>query len=190
MGRLVRVPRPAIESEVQLAGFDGMLSGTPAQMQSAVPGDNYLERAAKYVPAEVLAFFIFINAILDQAVRTGGKSAFMAGFPVTIIAVGAFIAAMVLVPVFVWYVREEGDAWITNAFVSFLAFPFWAYAIGAVAFADYHDGNLAAILLASFTVVSGLVSPPALRARRRKGQVAETPKDSPRLVETLPGLSA
>ena len=52
--------------------------------------------------------------------------------------------------------REEGDAWVTNAFVSTLAFPFWAYALGAVAFNDHWDGNLAAILLATFTVVSGL----------------------------------
>ena len=85
----------------------------------------------------------------------------------TTVAQGALILGTVLVPLFVWYVREEGDAWITNAFVSTLIFPFWAYAIGAAAFADYWDGNLAAILLTTVTVVSGLISPRAKRPKRK-----------------------
>jgi hypothetical protein len=76
---------------------------------------------------------------------------------------------------FVWYVREEDDAWITNACVSTVAFPFWAYALGAVAFNDYWDGNLAAIMLATFTVVSGLISPP----QTPQPEQAETKASSP-----------
>ena len=188
MGRLVRVPRLVQGSDLSLAGLsDDMLhpgiAGMPGQTQM-VAGDNYLERIAKYVPAEVLAFSLFINSILEQAVRTGGKTAMMAGFSVTSIAAGALVVAMLLVPLFVWYVREPGDAWFTNAFVSTLAFPFWAYAMNAVAFADYRDGNFAAILLATFTVVSGLVTPRTPRVRRaeRKGQ-SNVPKEGPRLVE-------
>ena len=33
--------------------------------------------------------------------------------------------------------------------------------MGAVAFAKFHDGNLAAILILTFTAVSGLVAPAA-----------------------------
>jgi ABC-type uncharacterized transport system permease subunit len=135
------------------------------------------------VPAEPIAFFIFINAILDQAMRTGGKSAMMAGFPVSNIAVGALIAGMVLTPFFIWYVREDGDAWVVNAFVSTLAFPFWAYALGAVAFSEYRDGNLAAILLATFTVVSGLITPRAQRPKRIKAEKNAPLREGPRLVE-------
>jgi hypothetical protein len=57
-------------------------------------------------------------------VKTGGKSAAMAGVPVTTVAQGALVVGLLLTPLFVWYVREEGDAWLTNAFVSTLAFPF------------------------------------------------------------------
>ena len=39
-----------------------------------------------------------------------------------------FFACLILVPLFVWYVREKGDAWVINAVVSTVAFPFWAYA--------------------------------------------------------------
>jgi ABC-type uncharacterized transport system permease subunit len=110
----------------------------------------------------------------------------MAGFPVTSIATGALVLACILTPLFCWYVREDGDAWILNALVSTVAFPFWAYLMGAVAFADHHDGNLAVILVLTFTVVSGLISPlPRKRRRRRERQ--ETATDGPRLVESLTG---
>ena len=83
----------------------------------------------------------------------------MAGFPVSGIAVGALLAGIILTPLFCWYVREDGDAWVVNAVVSTVAFPFWAYLMGAVAFAKFHDGNLAVILILTFTAVSGLVLP-------------------------------
>jgi hypothetical protein len=192
MGRLVRVPRPA-NADLSLGGLEGMLhpgiGGMQAHQQMAQAPDNYLERIAKYVPAEVIAFFIFINAILDQAVRTGGKSAMMAGFPVMTIAFGALIAGTILTPFFIWYVREDGDAWITNGFVSTLAFPVWAYALGAVAFADYRDGNLAVILLASFTVVSGLISPRTPSSKAKAKQQSMPGKDRPHLVEASSDLS-
>lgn len=150
MSRLVRVPGAADRSE------------------GAASPDNYLERLAKYVPGEVLAFFLFINVILEQAQKSGGDGARMAGLPVTVVAQGALVVGLVLTPLFVWYVRQKGDAWLTNAVVSTLAFPFWAYALGAVAFADYWDGNLAAILLATVTVFSGLISPPRPQAAKQQ----------------------
>lgn len=188
MGRLVRKPQLP-DLDLQIAGLEGVLqsgiAGVP--LANAEPGDNYLERMVKYVPAEIIAGSMLINAILDQAMQSGGPSATMAGFPVSSIAVGALILGLVLTPLFCWYVREDGDAWLINAFVSTIAFPFWAYLMGAVAFANHHDGNFAAILVLTFTAVSGLVSP---RARRPKQQVERqeaAPKEGPRLVETLAG---
>jgi hypothetical protein len=83
-------------------------------------------------------------------------------------------------------VRQDGDAWIVNAVVSTIALPFWAYLMGAVVFANHHDGNLAAILVMSFTVVSGLVAPWPEKAKRREQQVEATP-EKPRLVDVLAG---
>jgi hypothetical protein len=161
MSRLVRVPKQATDDLAITGREDMRLHRLGAEAQPAAPeADNYLARIAKYVPGEVLAFFVFINVILEQAVKTGGETAAMAGVPVSTVALGALLVGLVLTPLFVWYVREEGDAWITNACVSAVAFPFWAYALGAVAFNNYWDGNLAAIMLATFTVVSGLISPP------------------------------
>ncbi len=177
MGRLVRIPRAASSAlDSSAAGPRERAAGEPTA-SAPVAQDDYLLRIAKYVPAEVLAFSILINAILDQALRNGGKDATMAGLPVMGIATAALIIGTLMAPFFVWYVHEKGDAWITNACVSFVAFPFWSYAMGAVAFTDYRDGNLAAILLASFTVASGLITPLPTEAER--AQEAAQPETKP-----------
>jgi hypothetical protein len=185
MGRLVRLPKYATNVDLPAAGMRPSVVPSGYALSPVVQApDDYLARIAKYVPAEVIAFSLFINAILDQAVRAGGPAATMAGFPVASIAQIALVAGIVLTPLFVWYVREEGDAWITNAVVSTLLFPFWAYAMGAVAFADYRDGNLAAILLATVTVVSGFISPRVPRASRRVDKPASAPGENVRVLDS------
>jgi heme/copper-type cytochrome/quinol oxidase subunit 3 len=187
MGRLVRKPQPA-DLDLQIAGLEGALHSGIAGMQvaNAEPGDGYLERMVKYVPAEIIAFSMVINAILQQAMISGGENAAMAGVPVPVIATGALIVACMLTPLFCWYVRKDGDAWVLNAVVSTIALPFWAYLMGAVAFANHHDGNLAAILVMSFTVVSGLAAPRADKPRFREQQEIAVP-EKPRLVDVLAG---
>ena len=193
MGRLVRKPQvPDLDS--QAAGFRGAqsaLAGMPTV--KADPGDGYLERMVKYVPAEIIAFSMVINAILEQAMKSGGDHAAMAGVPVPVIATVALIVACLLTPLFCWYVRQDGDAWVSNAVVSTIALPFWAYLMGAVAFAPFHDGNLAAILVMSFTVVSGLVAPRADKPKlREQPQEVATPERLPEVAapERLPEVAA
>jgi len=192
MGRLVRSPKVA-DLDLQIAGLEGMLQSGIAGMQvtNSEPGDSYLERMVKYVPAEIIAFSMLINSILDQAMKSGGPNATMAGIPVPVIAAVALVVACILTPLFCWYVRQDGDAWVVNAAVSTVAMPFWAYLMGAVAFANFHDGNLAAILVMSFTVISGLVAPRPEKAKLRE-QAVETPPletaaERPRLVDVLAG---
>ena len=189
MGRLVRKPQPA-GRDAQTAKLEGALqSGSPGILSAnAEAGDGYLERMVKYVPAEIIAFSMVINAILDQAMKSGGANAAMAGIPVPVVAAGALVVGCLLTPLFCWYVRREGDAWTVNAAVSTVAFPFWAYLMGAVAFADHHDGNLAAILVMSFTVVSGLVAPrPDNPKAEEQAQPELAPRETPRLVNALAG---
>src|SRR5258705_2264321 len=88
MSRLVRVPKRASD-DLAIAGLEDMLPhglGGAEDQQIATETDNYLERIAKYVPGEVLAFFTFINIILERAVQTGGKSDALAGVAATDVA--------------------------------------------------------------------------------------------------------
>jgi len=197
MGRLVRKPR-VVDLDSQIAALEGAVQSGLAGMRTGKtdPGDGYLERMVKYVPAEIIAFSMVINAILEQAMKSGAGHAAMAGIPVPVIAAAALVIACLLTPLFCWYVRQDGDAWVTNAVVSTIALPFWAYLMGAVAFAPFHDGNLAAILVMSFTVVSGLVAPRPDKPKRREQPLAVASTDllqevavteRPRLVDVLAG---
>ena len=77
MGRLVRKPRIA-DVDAPLFEDGDLHPDVAATPMHGVPGDTYLERMVKYVPGEVLAFFMLINAILDQAMKSGGADAAMA----------------------------------------------------------------------------------------------------------------
>ena len=66
----------------------------------------------KYIPAEIIGGSMLVNAILAQAVAAGNGTATMAGLSVTTIAIGALLVGLIMTPVFCWYVRENGDAWI------------------------------------------------------------------------------
>src|SRR6202167_3821185 len=159
MGRLVRKPKLPEAAAAQASDFGGMFQSRAQPVVTDEPGDDYLTRLVKYIPAEIIGGSMLVNAILAQAVAAGNGTATMAGLSVTTIAVGALLVGLILTPLFCWYVREDGDAWVVNAIVSTIAFPFWAYLMGAVAFDKMHDGNLAAILILTFTGISGLVAP-------------------------------
>ncbi len=188
MSRLVRKPKPPeAATAAQASDFGGMFqSRTQPTVPTAEPGDDYLTRMVKYIPAEIIGGSMLVNAILAQAVAGGNGAATMAGLSVTTIAIGALLVGLVLTPLFCWYVREDGDAWVVNAVVSTIAFPFWAYLMGAVAFARFHDGDLAVILIFAFTAMSGLVAPIAEQPKVQEQKSANpNPKEGPRLVESL-----
>ncbi|WP_448956226.1 hypothetical protein [Labrys neptuniae] len=158
MGRLVR-PAPLPR---QSGGLEGVLeSGADEAPEQG--GDNYLQRVAKYIPAEIIAFCIFANGILKQAMTSAGKDeALMAGFRVQSIGLAIFLLAWILTPVYLWRLRQPGDGWKTNAALAFALFPVWNYATEGVGLTAYlkFDGNFASILLGTATLISGLVQPP------------------------------
>src|SRR5262249_18059947 len=117
MGRLVRIPREASRTLDPAASGESAAGATAAQPApaNAIEQDDYLLRLAKYVPAEVLAFSILINAILEQALRNGGSAAAMAGIPGMTIAAAAVGARTILSPLFFRYLHATRDGWGGNA---------------------------------------------------------------------------
>ncbi|HEX5763357.1 MAG TPA: hypothetical protein VFY04_09580, partial [Solirubrobacterales bacterium] len=70
MGRIVRfgpVPEP---SRGQSGGALEAAAGAPEAGHLPQGGDTYLERVAKFIPAEVVAFFIFVNSILGDSAES------------------------------------------------------------------------------------------------------------------------
>lgn len=180
MGRIVRFGpeplRPQGGIALEAVG-DGPEAGHLPQ-----GGDTYLERVAKFIPAEVVAFFIFVNAILGDAaktaigqetdpasLKTALQGAAMGGFSVWTVAWAVVIIGMVMIPLYLLAVRDKDDPseWVwLNIVMAVLAFPVWAYALDAVAFRPWHDGALAGIVLATFSFVSGAIAPSTIASIR------------------------
>ena len=188
MGRVVRsavVSRSKPELEAA-SGAEDDAGGQNGQGETdSKDGDGYLDRVAKYVPAEVVAFFIFVNSILVNAVEKPAAKALtdavaaesndipgqvraaiykieMAGISVWTISWAVLFIALAMTPVYLKSVSDAADnaeAPGANIVMSMLAFPFWAYAVDALAFRPWHDGALASIMLATFTLISGAVRP-------------------------------
>ena len=193
MGRIVRSAvvskgRPGLEA---VAGAEDDEGGQNGQGETdSKGGDGYLDRVAKYVPAEVVAFFIFVNSILDNAaeepvakalaktldekstdvpgaVRAAIDTVKMAGFSIWNISWIVLIIALAMTPIYLKSVSDAADnaeAPGANIVMSMLAFPFWAYAVDALAFRPWHDGALASIMLATFTIISGAIRPEYINA--------------------------
>jgi hypothetical protein len=193
MGRIVRsavVSRGKPELEAA-AGAEDDAGGQNGQGETdSKDGDGYLDRVAKYVPAEVVAFFIFVNSILDNAVeqpvakamalalnenskdvpgavRAAISGVDMAGISIWTISWIMLVVALAMTPVYLKSVSDSSDHAESpgaNIIMSMLAFPFWAYAVDAVAFRPWHDGALASIMLATFTLISGAIRPEYINA--------------------------
>lgn len=174
MGRLVRFGPPGRADAPADEGVAG------AALES---GDSYLQRVAKFIPAEAVAFFIFVNSILgdpadkaavdlaakqaaDPATTTTLKEALnltlLGGFSLWTIAWLMVVISMLTIPFYLLAMRDKDDPseWVVlNIAVALAAFPVWAYAVDAVAFRPWHDGALASVFLATFSFVSGAIAP-------------------------------
>ena len=182
MGRIVRSSAPSGVSKREIvigkAVAQGAKSDSPTEETAAKQGDQYLERVVKYIPAEIVAFFIFVNSILGDAIdkvmvaATPEKypqllsnaldTTTMAGMSVWTISWIVVALCLIMSPIYLVTLRNPDDPQerlSLNATMAVLAFPVWAYAVDAVAFRPWHDGALASIVLATFSIVSGAISP-------------------------------
>ena len=116
---------------------------------------EYGERVAKYVPAEVLAFYSgALQLILTKA---GPENATFRLWAFALFALGGLVA----VPLWLGKFTTNTAVKRTNQVVASLAFLAWVYAYPAGWFAEMglHDPVIAGLLLLTFSFVSGFIQP-------------------------------
>ena len=121
--------------------------------------DDYGAKIAKYVPAEVVAFYIGVDKIVTGLPNSGG-------FTVTpriqfIASAALFVLAWAGTPLYLARQAESGQDWVAHVTISTVAFPIWAYAVQGTVFTDpaytgIYNAGIAGILVAVFTFASGL----------------------------------
>lgn len=138
-----------VREQVVAPGVGRLRSGS-----GGVDVKAYLERIAKYIPAEVVAAYISASGAAPLARAPG--------FLVTLI----FVVCLVCTPLYVTRFTTTKKESVVNSTMALLAFVVWAYAtgVGLFQYLGWYDAPTASVLLALFTLASGAVVPVSKRA--------------------------
>ncbi|MBU1050653.1 hypothetical protein KKG90_11595 [Candidatus Bipolaricaulota bacterium] len=128
--------------------------GTKTRILSSETGDSYLERVAKYVPAEIVAAYL---AIIGFAVSVpSGK---------LIAMILAFAVCLIATPLYLWRMGKGSKVKAVHLIISSIAFVVWAFAVGGAGgifgadALNIYEPSWASIVLVIFTLASGLIEP-------------------------------
>lgn len=125
--------------------------GTRTQGKAA--GDDYLDRVAKYVPAEVLGVYLAAQSLIVAGSDPGSPRR---KWSFAIVA----LVLTVLTPLYLRQRAERGQPWRKHGIVGTISFLVWAYAMAEAARTfGFYDGLIAGIVVLLFSAVSGLVLP-------------------------------
>ncbi len=134
-------------------------SGTAdlSKAKTESPLNEWGERVAKYVPAEILAFYTAAVSLIGAYDPTAQRSKRL-----WLYGIVGFIFWL-LTPFWLGRFSKDKSVRITNQIIGFLAFGVWAYAFPAGWFKDVglYEPIIAGLLLIVFAALSGFITPPS-----------------------------
>jgi hypothetical protein len=123
--------------------------------------DDYATRMVKYIPAEVVAFYLAADKLFVKGAEFAKDNiadTFVAnhlyGFSVAV-----FLFGLVGTPIYLRQQATGNDPWQVQAAISTGAFVIWAYAVQGQIFTPVYSSAIAAFLVLVFTFASGFVKP-------------------------------
>jgi hypothetical protein len=161
MSRLVRV------QHIEAGAAD--LSSGDKSLQEKIK--DYGERVAKYVPAEVLAFYTAAAQVI--LTKEGSDNAMFRLWSFAIVGIIAWVGTWFWLGLF----SEDQLEKRTNQIMGVIAFGVWAYAYpaGWVKEFGWYDPVVAALLLLVFSFWSGFVQPKIVDASPAQPQQPPQP---------------
>jgi len=135
-----------------------ILTGRAPSMMAGSSGasgvDDYLGRLVKYIPAEIVGFYLTAAGIIPQGPNK--EPNYTALWIV-------FALGLVLVPVYFWFATTRGGTpplW-SQVILATVAYPVWVFAIGGpFASLDWYKSWIASLVLLFVTVVFAMYKPP------------------------------
>ncbi len=116
--------------------------------------EEYGERVAKYVPAEVIAAYLALLPLVIAGSSAGSSRR-------TVLLAVILGIGVVFTPLYLWRFPAEKNVKKFQLVISTLAFVVWSYSIPEGLFDDIgiYDQVVAPIALVVFTLASGLFAP-------------------------------
>ena len=115
-------------------------------------GDSYVSRVAKYIPSEVLAFYVGASGLVASWDQTDGatRTAWWLIFAIGLVGTPAYLLKL----------SKLKTPWSMHALISSVAFVIWAYTLGGPfkLMANYSP-QFGSLGLVVFTFAAGMLSP-------------------------------
>jgi hypothetical protein len=109
--------------------------------------DGYFDRLFKYIPAELVAGYIFVLGVVKQLTDAG---------EIRIFQWLLFIIFCLLTPLYLWRVQKVLK--VQQHIISILSFIVWVFALGGpFALSEWYNPVYGAILLPVFTLVVAII---------------------------------
>jgi hypothetical protein len=129
-----------------------------------LPADGYKERLAKYIPAESIAFYTFVDkaAIAYYGIdSTGAATAAHPDMALKVLPYLFVLLGTVGTPLYLYKQRVGAQPWKLHAVLSTIAFVLWVYTLGGsvVLLNHWYHPFVAAIAAPVFTFVAGWFEP-------------------------------
>lgn len=122
---------------------------TMAEGTVETQADDYSTRLLKYIPAEVVAVYVFVEGLVKQSSDTSSIQ--------TLLWI-VFVAIFFMTPLYLWRVQKV-QKWI-QLVVSTIAFAVWVFSLGGpFAVLAWYKPIYGAVLLPLFTFAAGILEP-------------------------------
>ena len=109
--------------------------------------DGYFDRLFKYIPAELVAGYIFVLGVVQQLTDAG---------EIRIFQWLLFIIFCILTPLYLWRVQKVMK--VQQHIISLLSFIVWVFALGGpFALSGWYNPVYGAILLPVFTLIVAII---------------------------------
>ena len=129
--------------DIQKFNQSGELKKLPEGTTYPVSQDGYFNRLFKYIPAELVAGYIFVLGVVKQLTDAG---------EIKVLHWLLFVVFCILTPLYLWRVQKVLK--FQQLIISLLSFIVWAFALGGpFALYSWYNPVHGSILLPVFTII-------------------------------------
>ena len=133
--------------DIQRFNQSGDLKKLPEGTTYPVNQDGYFNRLFKYIPAELVAGYIFVLGVVKQLTDAG---------EIRIFQWLLFIIFCILTPLYLWRVQKVLK--LQQHLISLFSFVVWVFALGGpFALSGWYNPVYGSILLPVFTLVVAII---------------------------------
>jgi len=130
--------------DIERLNQPGYESRFPAE---TITRDAYFDRLFKYIPAELVAGYVFVLGVVKQLTDAGEIKLFQWAL---------FIIFCIMTPLYLWRVQKVQK--IQQHIISLLSFVVWVFALGGpFALSGWYNQVYGAILLPVFTLIVAIL---------------------------------